>query len=68
MTVQWPPEGVHRTIEPFDEARFEYATTEGGRKSVVHPPEGDGWEEIDWRRDEFTDEALWRRPSVQSGS
>jgi len=60
-TPWWPSTGVHNRLEPFDTSRFEYESTTGGRKSLVPPPEGDGWEEIDWIRDDYTDTALWRR-------
>lgn len=59
--IHWPQQGHHTSPERFDEAKYEYETTEGPRKGHVPPPDGSGWEEIDWVRDEFTDTALWRR-------
>jgi hypothetical protein len=63
--VCWLQEGEHRALDPFDTKAFEYEITEGQRKGDVPPPEGDGWVELDWRRNDFTDEALWRRPRIK---
>jgi hypothetical protein len=60
-SVNWIEGGVHGRLEPFDVTRFEYITTTNARKAYSNPPDGSGWEELDWYRDDFSEEILWRR-------
>lgn len=60
--IGWPQEGYHNDkLEPFDTAKYEYDTTENQRKGNSIPPPGDGWEELDWRRWDYTEDVFWRR-------
>lgn len=62
MSVFWPQSGYHNDkLDDFDEEKYEYTTTENQRKCESNPPPGDGWEELDWIRWDYTEDVLWRR-------
>ncbi len=80
-----PPEGesclnLLARLEAFLHSRcthpdYEYATTDGPRKSFdQHPPEGEGWEvNVDegrdgWERFDYHEESYWRRKKTKGGS